>query len=514
MNDIPTPPSLAVVETEAALIGAMMIDNRIIDSAIDRLQPEHFFDPVHRRVYKVMIHLRSNQERADPITIRPYFGPNAFQDAQGEPFAVGPYLARLTGSGAGLIGTVTFIDQVVQFATYRQMRSTLQEGINRIEAVAQPHRIEDEFEPPRPIDIASDTSAEMLKTVEVHQTSRLTSVSKLLGRVRERQARFAAGTSIGALCATICDINALITAAAPGTMTVIGGRPGMGKSVLAQSMAMGYAINGHPTLSISLEMSEDAQAMRQAADLTFAMNEPVSMRAITRAELSEAELLTIDEATRRVEVLPLTTVAPGRVTIEHIEAIVARHVAALKRADLKLEVLFIDYAQIVAGTGRLEGRERIEHISERVLEMAKRYQLAAFLLSQLGREVDKRPDKRPLPSDLKESGRLEEDADNVLLVFRPEYYLRREEPKKDDPKWEAWNIDYESSRGKVDIIADKVRMGEPGTKRAKFYGDHQAIRGSDFVLPDFADDNPLLKPVAGSMVRPYAGVDFDALARP
>ncbi len=487
-----TDQTLAVVETEAALLGAMMIDNRLIEQLGARLKPEHFYSPLHQRMFKVMLKLVATDTAATPVTLRPYFEKDPYMAEAGGP----AYMAGLTGSGAGLLGAPTFADQIKQFAQYRQAVDVLQGAIGKIMAVNdKPDTWADYFDADLPVlsDIVTETASEMFGITEDESASRVIKVSTLLGRVRERHMRARNGSSIGAKCATISDLNDLIGAAAAEQMTMIGGRSGMGKSVLAQSAAWGYALNGHPTLMISLEMSEDAQAMRQSADLTFGMNEPVSFKRITRDKLDESDLKTIDEAARRVSALPLYMIAPGRKTIEEIEGIIARHAARLERAGTPLEVVFIDYAQIVAASGKKEGRERIDHISERCLAIAKRFKCHVFLLSQLVRDIDKRVDKRPTSADLKESGRLEEDADNVVLVYRPEYYLRREEPKRDDGrKWEEWDIEFQSAQGRVDLIADKTRMGEPGTRRARFYGDSQAIRGSDFQLPDFVDENPLL----------------------
>lgn len=492
------PPALVVFETEAALIGAMLIDNRVIDTSSDRLRPEHFADPINRRIYKTALHLRQNEEVANPITLRAYFPPGSVQDEQGKDFDVGRYMAGLTASGAALVGSNTFADQIIQFALYREMRDALRTGIERIEDVAKPFGLFEDKEPPNPLEVAADTSAALMTAVEARNPHKLVSMGSLLKRVRARHDRAAAGGSIGARCATIDDLNEIIGPAAPEQMTVIGGRSGMGKTILACSAAWGYALAGHATQLISLEMSEDTLAMRMAADLTFGMGEPVPFRDMVRDQLTESQLLQVDEAARRIDQYELDTVCPGRVTIEQIAGIVGRQHARLARKGIKLEVVIVDYVQIVAATGRLAGKERIDHISEGLLAIAKRYKLHIFALSQLLRDIDKRPDRRPTVADLKESGRLEEDADNVLLVYRPEFYLQKEQPDKAKEKeWEEWNIEYEQSRGRVDLMGVKSRSNEPTTRRAKFFGAQQAIRGSQFYEADFTtiDEDLLLPPM-------------------
>ncbi len=472
---------LTNIEAEAALLGAMMIDNRLIDDLVTQLRVEDFAEPLHGRIFKTIAHLRNAGDNATPVSLRPYFVKDETIAALG---GVG-YLAQLTGSGAGLIGARQFAEQLIELSTLRQLRTEFAAGEARLNITGE--------DMPNPADVAAETAAALIAATERRATHKIQSAGTLVGRVRQRHERAAAGGAVGSKCATVADLDVLLSNAAPETMTVIGGRPGMGKSVLLQSALWGYALNGDPALGISLEMSEDAQGMRLAADLSFGMNEAVSFKRIVNNKLDETDLKILDEAQRRVDMLPLKMIAPGRVTIEQVEGYVARHVSQLERQGKRLAVLGLDYAQIVAASrGHREMKERLDHTSERFLGMCKRFKCAGFLLSQLNRSVESRPDKRPQMSDLKESGRLEEDADNVLLVYRPEYYLVKEEPDRtDEKKWSRWDEDYQTSRGRVDLIAAKVRMGEPATRRARFYGDHQAIRGSSFVEP-MIDEDPLL----------------------
>jgi replicative DNA helicase len=490
----PESPTLTVPDTEAALIGAMMIDNRLVDQASDRLLPDHFSNAIYRRVYKTMQFLRAHDEVANPITLRGYFPAGSVRDDRGDEIDVGKALVNLAANGAALVGASSFVDQIIEFAVRRQMRAALLAGVEDLEAVARPFSIDGEA--PAPLTIAADTAAGLMAAVEARNPNKLVGMGTLLGRVRARYNRAAAGESIGATCRTIAELNEILGPVAPQQMTVIGGRSGMGKTILACSAAWGYAVNNHPTLLISLEMSDDTLAMRMAADLTFGMDEPVPYRDMVRNQTNESQLLTVDEAARRIAEYPLTTVCPGRVTIEQIAGIVGREHARLTRLNQKLEVVVVDYVQIVAATGKLDGKARIDHISEGLLGIAKRYDCHVFALSQLLRDIDKRPDRRPTVADLKESGRLEEDADNVLLVYRPEFYLIKEQPKKEDEaKWNEWNIEMETNRGLVDLMGVKSRSNEPMTKAAKFFGANQAIRSREFFPSDFmSDDTDLLLP--------------------
>jgi replicative DNA helicase len=490
-NDFKKAP-VANVECEAALLGALMIENRLIDDIGSYLTPEDFFEPLHQRAFKIIVYLRGSGELATPITLRPYFagdGPVNFVEVDDTGMRksiwieVPSYLARLTGSGAGLIGAREFAKQIRALALQRRVRDTVIAGIETLNETG---------EEISPTEKAADLAAAIMMAAESEAQAKVRTAADMMGGIRRRQQTMKEGKGIGATCRTIPDLNDLIGPLTPKTMTIIAGRPSMGKSVLAQSIGWGCAVNQHPTLVISQEMSEDALADRLAADVTHGMGEAVPYRSIQRGTLTESELLCIDEAQKRVDAIPLSTISPERATIEEIESIVALHVGKLARADKKLEVLIVDYIQIIGTTKKKDPREALNYVSERLLRLSKRYSMAVLVLSQLNRDVEKRPDKRPQLSDLKESGRLEEDADNVLFVYRAEYYLERERPEKDAKGYEDWMVEYEAARGRVDLIAGKSRGNEIGTKRLRWFGANQAIRGSAWRPIDIGERSDLI----------------------
>ena len=195
---------------------------------------------------------------------------------------------------------------------------------------------------------------------------------------------------------------------------------------------------------------------------------------------------------RRIAEHPLSLISPDRATIEEIESRVAIHAGNLEREGKRLEVLIVDYVQIVGTTKKMDRIEALNYVSGRLLRLAKRYKMAVIVLSQLNRDVEKRPDKKPQLSDLKESGRLEEDADNVLFVYRAEYYLERELPEKDAKGYDNWLIAYETAKVRVDLIAGKTRANQISTARLKFFGPSQAIRGSDWRPVEIGEQSDLI----------------------
>ena len=472
--------SIANVEAEAALIGTMMIDNRTVSNVSHMLTAEHFYEPLYGRLFAAIVDIVAEGGTATPITLRPRFA----NDPSMEELGGVRHLAMLTGSGAALIGYVQFAQQIRELADLRRMVAVMEAGIEQAR---------DTGKEINPRAVMENVTSGLTEAAVNYQRAVPRSAADMIRKARARAAEIRGGASRGATCVSLPDVNALLGPLQPKTLTVIGGRPSMGKSVLAQSLAWGYAAGGTPTALISLEMAEEALAMRLTSDLTHALDEPIPLRDLQEGKISEDADRVLDWAERAIEHMPLDLISPDRGSISEIEAHIARLVEKWKRRGKKLGVVFVDYLQIIAaGKSFNNPRERIDFLSERLLGIAKRYELAIVVLSQLSRSVEMREGARPQLSDLKESGRIEEDADNVILVWRQEYYLERDKKQEGDKGYEDWMVEYERSRNRVDLIAPKVRQGEVGVKRVKWFGANQAIRGSSWEEPFMDKGNDLI----------------------
>ena len=144
-----------------------------------------------------------------------------------------------------------------------------------------------------------------------------------------------------------------------------------------------------------------------------------------------------------------------------------------------LDLVVVDYLQLLRAN-ETRGKSQYEQVSEisRTLKaIAKETGVAIMALAQLSREVEKRPDKRPMLSDLRDSGQIEQDADLVLFLFREEYYLSKEKPPQHNEKYTDWQGAIADARGKIDFIVAKRRNGVEGTATGRFHGEFQAVRG-------------------------------------
>lgn len=310
--------------------------------------------------------------------------------------------------------------------------------------------------------IASDERGEVKTCLNLGEGLRRshTAVSDIL------EGKMTPGVSTG-----FASIDRVIGSLEDGTLTVLGGRTAMGKSALALQFALNAARAGHPVAFISLEMSAMQLARRAQA---AALGVSVETLKVRPQEVNFADLLGISMAMRD---WPMMIEEAGGLTAADI----VRKVSRIKSKLRGLRLIVIDHAHIVRGEDsdrRQGGTFIIEQVSLAAKQMAKTFSCPVVLLAQLNRGVEGREDKRPTLADLRQSGSLEQDADTVGLLYRPEYYLSKSAPEKAPTETsdthrrrvDAWTCDCLAQAGKAELILAKVRDGEPQIVRLGWDG--------------------------------------------
>lgn len=471
----PERPTLANIDAEAALLGSLMIDNRLVDRVASLVDEDDFFEPLHGRIFRVIQKFVQNGKVANPVTLRPIFDMDRTMKALGGP----AYLAQLTGSGAAVIGSLDFAMQVRDLARLRSVRDAVDRGIYDME-------MEGGLEP----FLASVEIAVARASTSIRQVDLLTTEA-MLDLTQARVDKSLEEGVPGASCKLIRDNDTLLGKLEGGQMTIVAGRPGMGKSTWAVSSALGYALNGHPGLYALCESSTEMFSVKMTADLLHAAGRQLPFKTLKQGILSNEERRDLARAREVAKMLPIKWGHVGREDVKLLEAIVAREAMRLKRDGKRLEFVVVDYLQLLTANGRHrvgDDRGRVNAVSEALLTIAQKHDTHVIALSQLSRQVEQRPDKRPRLSDLRESGRLEEDADNVMLLYREEYYLDQAKPTQEGKEMEEWFIQIGAARDKVELIAAKTRFGSNASRKAKFLGDYSAVRGSDFMTSSAEDD--------------------------
>lgn len=449
------PPQIANVEAEAALCGALMQENRLVDQIADKLGAEDFSEALHGRIYQAIISEHSKGHAANVITLRPYFTDDP---AIGEVGGVG-YLAQLSGSAASVIGAKDFARQIRELAQRRRLIDGFRE------VIAEAHKPENEL-----AEIVS-AAEETLAGATCSDVAQPLDAHDCISQALEYDGY---GVRSGILA-----IDDTLGPLALKDLTIGAGRPGMCKTGTALSYGIGAAQRGHGVLLVSLEMSGLQLGARMAADWCFDRGDKqVPFDAITSGRLTTEQGRAIARAAEAMRDLPLVIEDVSGLTVASLDRMVRRHARRFTARGRKLELVIVDYLQLLGADRQSDNRTaEITQISMALKRCAKANNVALFALSQLSRAVEQRPDKRPRLSDLRESGSIEQDADNVMFLFRPEYYVDQEEPPADDPNRMKWEQAKADVAGRIEFICGKRRQGRTGIGRGTFYGQFQAVRG-------------------------------------
>jgi replicative DNA helicase len=454
------------VEAEAALLGALMVDNRLVEHIADKLKAEHFYEALHGRIYTAIMRECSLNRVANPITLRPYFADDpAMKEVGGA-----AYLAQLTGSGAAVIGARDFARQIHELAMRRELIG----------------RLGDVLETARSLSLESDggtkTFAELLTEAEaavavVGEDNDDGTVEVTVAQAADMAMQAAEAEAAHVRCG-IDPVDAALGPLFMRDLTIVAGRPGMGKSVLASNYGRGASQRGEGVLLISLEMGAEQIGARVLSEMTFDFSgKGVPLSAVLARHKERAQIRRLFEVRDELEKLPFAIVDIGGCTPAKLNTLIRRWKRRFAAKGVRLRLVIVDYLQLMVPDFRVRDRvEAITYISQGLKRAAKTNDVHIMALSQLSRAVEQREDKRPRLSDLRDSGSIEQDADNVLFLFRPEYYLMESEPQlghDDRPQWEAL---MDACRHKLECIVPKRRMGEPGKAFAEFHGAFQAVR--------------------------------------
>jgi replicative DNA helicase len=454
------------LEAEAAFLGAVLIDNKVMEELSIEIKPDHFFEPVHQRIFERASKAIENGNLATPVTLKPYFeNDEALAQLGGT-----TYLARLTADGQGLLNPRELASQIFNLALLRRLVSV---GRHLVE------RALDTSETLNPMEQVSEAEAQLFDVAE-NTTGDSDGVDFSTASKAALSLAEAAMNSDGGLSGKTSGIEVIDEKTAglhSSDLIILAGRPGMGKTSLATNIAFNCAeahlqhqndggpFNyGGPVAFFSLEMSADQLATRILAEQAEITSESLRSGKITRDEFQKLSF-----ASQRLSELPLFIDDTPALTISALRTRARR---LKRRHDIGLIV--VDYLQLLQGSGRANDNRvnEISEISRGLKTLAKELDLPVIALSQLSRAVEQREDKRPMLSDLRESGSIEQDADMVWFIYRGDYYHEAIKPDGPGPngftstdaeaKYNAWAERMEELVNKATLIVAKQRHGSTG----------------------------------------------------
>lgn len=452
-------PVNASYEAEYALLGGLVYDNRRVDAVADLLAPEDFADSFLGHVFGLIVSEHGQGRSANPITLRPLLAEHpGFETAGGNSF-----LARMAMAESLATPPLETAKLIVRQARRRRLSAGLGDSLALLKDPTA--SLEDV------VDAADSAIVEaMHSAASATELTGAACMSNLL-RTMDQPNR-------GVTCRIIEPIDKLVGQLRPTNLMILAARPGMGKTATGLSYSLGAAQAGHGVLFVSLEMSGTELAARMAADLSYDGRNGVPLDDILAPQPTRAAFAAVAQAEAMLGDMPLRVVDTGKLTIGRLAMIVRRHVRRMAAKGDKLELVVVDYLQLLSPDQPTRSPyEAVSQISMGLKQIAKDNGVAVMALAQLSREVERRADKRPQLSDLRDSGQIEQDADVVLFLVRDEYYLRQSEPEKNSPERYEWEQAMDVARGKLEFICAKHRHGTAGKTQGHFFTRFQAVRG-------------------------------------
>lgn len=509
-----TPKTLPTnLEAEQAVLAAVLMNNRALERVSEFLRPEHFSHPAHQEIFKLAQRQFAAGIPFDIITAKNYL------DQQGTLESVGgvDYLTQLAGAGA----TVVNVDQYGRIVYENALRRDL---INIGQGITDAAFVEDLDNPvARQIEIAEQKLFD-LSTMGDTEHEPASIADALSEALREAEIAYKADGMLSGLTTGLTALDKSISGLHHSDLIIIAGRPAMGKTTLAMNIAFNAAnaiLAGRANTNykgavvfFSLEMSKSQLAAR-----VLSSQSKVPASAMREGNLTDEDFLKMSQYSNAIGRVPLHIDDTPGMSVPMMRTRARR----LARKHGGIALIVIDYLQLMTSPGGKRNDNRVQELSEitRGLKMlAKEMDVPVIALSQLSRSVESRDDKRPMLSDLRESGSIEQDADIVMFTYREEYYLQNRDPSQrlsnttNESQVESWQRRLERARGKAEIIIGKNRHGRPETVHTAFLGDYSLF--DNLEESDARGENPFADAASPSSAPTpeYDEPKFDASAIP
>jgi len=431
------------IDAEKSVIGAVLIDNKILDQIVDFLSPEDFYKESHKIIFKAFISLYNQREPIDIITVSDYL----IKNNQIEKIGGSSYLTEI-------LEEVPTSANAIHYAKIVKEKSLLRQII-----LTSTKIIENCYEEPENIDEFLDRVEK--KFFEISENRFTTTFFDLTSIISDTVATierlYATKSYVSGLPSGFIDLDRKLSGFHPSDLIIVAGRPSMGKTAFCLNIAHYIAIQRKiPVAFFSLEMSREQLGFRLLSQETG-----IPSNQLRNGFIAKEQWRIITEAAG--------TLSEGKLFIDDTPAmsiLEIRSKARRLKAQENIQLVIVDYLQLVRGFEDRDSREReISEISRALKNLARELNIPVIALSQLNRAVEQRSNKRPQLADLRESGAIEQDADVILFIYRDEVYNQNTKDK-----------------GIAEIIIGKHRNGPTGTIHLKFNADTTTFAN---LAPDY-----------------------------
>ena len=440
-------------EAEKAVLGAVFLDPEAIIDASDILQPDDFYEHANRIVFQAMLNISDREEVIDPVTLQDELKKNNQVDDIGG-IAYVTELSMATPTAAH----VTYYAKIVKRkAILRNLISTSQRIIqNAIEG-------SDDV-----TDILDDAESQIMGVSQDNASGGFKSIHDVLNTAMEEINSIPDdGNMVTGLPSGFSELDKMTTGFHDDELIILAARPGVGKTAFALNVAQFVGLKTDKTVAMfSLEMGAEQLVQRMLASEGL-----IDSQHLRTGQLTDEEWRKLVVAAGSLDNTSIYIDDTPGIKMSEIRAKARR----LAKEKGNLGLIVIDYLQLIEGPRSESRQQEVSAISRQLKKLAKELHIPVIALSQLSRSVEQRQDKRPVLSDIRESGSIEQDADIVAFLYRDDYY--RDERDEDD----EGEVEAEADNGEVEVIIEKNRSGTRGTVKLMFSKPYNRFSNLDYA---------------------------------
>ena len=412
------------IEAEQAVIGSMLIDQEAITVASEIVNPDDFYNKQYGILYEAMLELNNESKQVDIVTLQDRLKEKDVPadvcnlEYMRDIIAAVPTSANIRYY-AGIVAEKSTLRKLIKLTG--EIENNCYDGKENLEY------------------ILDDTEKRVFELVQKRNTDDFMPIDQVvLDAVARIEAAYRAGGSVTGIPTGFIDLDYMTSGLHPSELILIAARPAMGKTAFVLNIAQHMAFKQNKSVAIfSLEMGKE-----QLINRLFALEGNIEAGHLRNGKLDDSGWEKLADAASIIGDSKLIIDDTPGITVQNLRSKCRKY-----KLEKGLDIIIIDYLQLMSGSGRTESRQQeISEISRSLKLLARELEVPVVALSQLSRAVEQRPDKRPMMSDLRESGAIEQDADIIMFIYRDDYY---------NPDTERKNIS--------EIIIGKQRSGPVGT---------------------------------------------------
>ncbi|WP_081166319.1 replicative DNA helicase [Lactococcus garvieae] len=437
---------------EQAVLGAIFLDSERLIEVKEFLSTDDFYKNAHKIIFRAMEHLSDNREAIDVLTVR------SLLENQNDLETIGgiAYIAELATATPTAANASYYAKIVAEKSLLRQLINKLTQSVEKAYSQEDPAE-----------DVLAEAEKALIDVQQGRNTSSFRRISEVLSmNLDDLEERAKQKSTITGIATGYPALDAMTTGLHEEELIILAARPAVGKTAFALNIAQNIGTKQDKTVAIfSLEMGAESLVNRM-----LAAEGTIESHNLRTGQLNDEEW--------NQYFIAMGTLSKASIYIDDTPGIKITEIRARSRKLAQetgnLGLIVIDYLQLISGTGRENRQQEVSEISRQLKILAKELKVPVIALSQLSRGVEQRQDKRPVLSDIRESGSIEQDADIVAFLYRDDYYDRAGADDEDEGFNEVPEID-----NKVEVIIEKNRSGSRGTVELLFLKEYNKFASID-----------------------------------